>query len=184
MNHLYTAICLIRLIFLKTDWIGWSPPGRALKSQEEVTWLEFPFPKWTFRIWKHGLMWNRQQFALSCMNWGDWVFLWLTREWFYQWSIISTDRLPYKITASMESSFSLPRVIRTPTNKVSSCNMPEQHPMPRQHLLTGHGWWTHAQATEPMPEQHGVVWAWVSPVPSQHWVKPPNASLVVPGGNW
>ncbi len=43
MNHLHTVICLIRLIFMKSDWISWSSPprGRARRSCD----------------WKNPMMW-------------------------------------------------------------------------------------------------------------------------------
>ncbi len=42
---IYIVICLLRLIFLKSNWIGWSPPpwGGALGNQNEVMWLEKPY---------------------------------------------------------------------------------------------------------------------------------------------
>ena len=50
-NHLYKAICLLRLNFLKSDWNAEMahppPPGRAHGSQNEVMWLKNPV-MWPF----------------------------------------------------------------------------------------------------------------------------------------
>ncbi len=80
------------------------------------------------------------------MNQGDWEFCQLIRESFnqwsiIQWSIIQTDRLLYKITASMELSSNAPRVVQTPTNKVSSSGSPSScHTTNHQADLRSQAW--------------------------------------------
>ncbi len=79
MNHLHTTIYLIWLIFLKSDWIGWSPlPG---KSPRELEWGHMTGKTLSHDLFKMASQALIEVEAFSCLRQSIARFLLAERAW-------------------------------------------------------------------------------------------------------